>query len=74
MILLHAEFVEEQLGPLGGMFGEHIRHIGWVEATQNLKAKAYNKRILVVGNYRILLVKKGTFGRSVCTLIQRNNA
>lgn len=65
-LLLIVEFIEEQLAPVGGIFGESIVHMSWVEATANLKKAAYNKRIFVVGRFRILVIKKGTFGRSVC--------
>ena len=50
---------------MGGMFGEQICHICWVEATSSMKSKTFNKRIFVVGRFRVLIVKKGKFGRSV---------
>jgi hypothetical protein len=64
-MLKFLEFIEEQLAPMGGIFGESICHMCWVDATPNLKKAGFNKRIFVVGRFRILVVKKGTFGRSV---------
>lgn len=65
----YTEYIEEQLQPLGGLFGEQICHLCWVEATSSIKSKTFNKRILVVGKFRILIVKKGKFGKSVCAHI-----
>lgn len=63
------EYIEEQLAPMGGIFGEQICHMSWVDATPNVKKPTFNKRIFVVGRFRILVVKKGTFGKSVCYFI-----
>ncbi|EFA76465.1 leucine-rich repeat-containing protein [Heterostelium album PN500] len=61
------KFIEDSLGAIGGVFGEANLHNVWVEANKTAvpAASAFNKRLMVVGKYKMLSLKKGTFGKSV---------
>eukprot|EP01113_Clastostelium_recurvatum_P047517 TRINITY_DN8493_c0_g1_i6.p1 TRINITY_DN8493_c0_g1~~TRINITY_DN8493_c0_g1_i6.p1 ORF type:complete len:1356 (-),score=351.93 TRINITY_DN8493_c0_g1_i6:60-4127(-) len=61
------QFISEQLIPLGGQFTygftDEVWYRTWVERTPTLKAKSFDKRILVVTKYKVILVKKSAFGK-----------
>ncbi|EGC31125.1 hypothetical protein DICPUDRAFT_99316 [Dictyostelium purpureum] len=61
------KFIEDSLGVVGGIFGEQITHTVWVEANKSptLAGTGFNKRLIVVGKYKLISIKKGTFGKSV---------
>ncbi|KYQ90678.1 leucine-rich repeat-containing protein (LRR) [Tieghemostelium lacteum] len=58
-------FIDEQIGPLGGIFGEEITCQCPVSVTRNDKDTQLNQRILVVGKYKLLLIKKTKFNKKV---------
>eukprot|EP01112_Ceratiomyxa_fruticulosa_P008454 TRINITY_DN2191_c0_g1_i2.p1 TRINITY_DN2191_c0_g1~~TRINITY_DN2191_c0_g1_i2.p1 ORF type:complete len:897 (-),score=195.19 TRINITY_DN2191_c0_g1_i2:116-2806(-) len=60
-------FIEEQLVPLGGQFTygftDQVLYRTWIERSQNLKSKSFDKRIIVVTKYKVLLIKKSVIGK-----------
>ncbi|GAM28131.1 hypothetical protein SAMD00019534_113070 [Acytostelium subglobosum LB1] len=61
------KFIDECLGNVGGVFGEANTFNVWVEAnkTPTPAASGFNKRLIVVGKYKLLSLKKGAFGKSI---------
>jgi len=64
---IEKKFIEDSLGQVGGLFGESICHSVWVDANKSINSagSGFNKRLIVVGKYKLLSLKKGTFGKSV---------
>ncbi|KAF2072969.1 hypothetical protein CYY_005709 [Polysphondylium violaceum] len=64
---IEKKFIEDSLGQVGGLFGESICHSVWVDANKSPTSagSGFNKRLIVVGKYKLLSLKKGTFGKSV---------
>ncbi|EGG16730.1 leucine-rich repeat-containing protein [Cavenderia fasciculata] len=61
------QFVEESLGTIGGLFGEENTHQVWVDANKSPtpSGSGFNKRLIVVGKYKLMSLKKGAFGKSI---------
>ncbi|GAM27944.1 hypothetical protein SAMD00019534_111200 [Acytostelium subglobosum LB1] len=61
------KFIEASLGNVGGLLGEANTYSEWVEAnkTPTPQGSGFNKRLIVLGKYKLLSLKKGTFGNSV---------
>eukprot|EP01132_Coremiostelium_polycephalum_P004896 gene4896-6105_t len=64
---IEQKFIEDSLGVVGGLFGEEIIHTVWVDANRSptSAASTFNKRLVVVGRYKVISIKKGAFGKSV---------
>nr|AFD02108.1 RNI-like leucine-rich repeat-protein A [Raperostelium minutum] len=64
---IETKYIEDSLGVVGGVFGEEITHTVWLDANKspNSTQTGFNKRCIVVGRYKLLSIKKGTFGKSI---------
>ncbi|EGC39457.1 hypothetical protein DICPUDRAFT_93591 [Dictyostelium purpureum] len=58
-------FIYEQLAPLGGLFGEEVTCQCPIYSTEEDKDRELSQSILVIGKYRVLLIKKEKNTRKV---------
>ncbi|GAM26078.1 hypothetical protein SAMD00019534_092530 [Acytostelium subglobosum LB1] len=60
-------YILEQMGPIGGLFGEEIAFQGVVEVSE--AGAELKQRILVIGRYKTLIIKKTKFIKKLKRLI-----